>query len=79
MEQLSFEFVGVTNEQVTLDPEEYRGMTRGEVSASIMRTLAEIAPNVSFWEPDIEWAADDVCSVLQRNEREPERESGGET
>lgn len=57
-------FVGTTSKTVDLDPSEYVGMTVPQITADIMKTLRDIAPDVNFWDPEIEMAAIEIRREL---------------
>jgi hypothetical protein len=58
-ERIDFEFVGTTSASLSLDPTEFVGSAK-TITAEIKRLLSEIKPDVSFFEDDVELAAEQL-------------------
>lgn len=59
-------FVGTTSTTVDLDANEYVGMTVPQITADILKTLRDIAPEVDYWNPEIEMAAIQIRRELNK-------------
>lgn len=61
--RLPFTFVGTASVSLELAPSEFAGMGKAQVTAAVLQSAREIAPQVDFWGPDIEAAAAQLCEA----------------
>ncbi len=61
--RLDFEFPGVTQHPLSVDPSEFRGQALPLVTEAIMKMMAEIAPGVDFDKRDMVLAAEAVAEA----------------
>lgn len=69
--RLNFTFVGTTCQDVSLDPGEFAGQSVPQITDEIKRVLAEIRPDVSFFEDDVVLAAEQLIGVDNRPNETP--------
>jgi hypothetical protein len=58
---MDFEFVFNGSTKITVDPNEYKGMTIPKITEELKRLLQSIAPHVSYYEDDLILAADEIA------------------
>ena len=52
--------MGTVTKVLSLDPDEYRGLTADQLRAAIEVTLLEVAPDVVFSEWDVQFAVEQL-------------------
>jgi len=61
-ERKSFQFVGTTCTELSLDPAEFVGMTVPAITGEILEVLQSLAPGVSFFTDDVVEAANELAA-----------------
>lgn len=64
--RIDFEFSGLVNTPLSLDPAEFRGATVPEITGLILQTLRGIDGRVSFFEDDARLAAETLHAEAAR-------------
>ena len=64
MSRIAFSFMGTAVHDLALDPEEYRGLPAPKITEEIKKTLRDIRPDVSFFDGDIEFAAEVLANAI---------------
>ena len=58
-----YTFVGTRETSLTLDPKEFAGQSPVKITEDIYKLLREIDPNVSWYDADVELAAQDIDDI----------------
>ena len=59
----AYTFVGTRETNLTLDPKEFHGQSPVQITEEVMKLLREIDPKVSWYEADVELAAQDISDT----------------